>query len=186
MSRWWKLNQYGVCDVVSRMEIGSPQCMPVALPRREIVHRREAGEIGARQHGGTGDVGVVAGQLRPERGLQVEVLAQPVDVHVGQAGAELGHGLVEAREIARQAEQAEMVIAEHGLLVDEAVEREVDIGLDRAAGFVGGADLALQARDALLGDRLVGEREGLGQDELVIHLQQPVEHAGRRKRADTP
>ena len=47
--------------------------------------------------------------------------------------------------------------------------------------FVRGPDLPLQARDALLGDRLVGEREGLGQDELMVHLQQPVEHARRRE-----
>ena len=155
---------------------------PHRPPRRKIVHRGETGKVCARQHGGARDVAVVAGKLRPERGLHIEVLAQPVDVHIGEAGTELGDGLVEATEIARQAQQAEMVVAEDRFLVDEAVQREVDIGLDRAAGFVRRANLPLQTRNPLLGDRLVGNREGLGEDELVVHLQQPVEHAGPRER----
>ena len=38
--------------------------------------------------------------------------------------------------------------------------------------------LALKAADPLLCDRFVCKGEGLRQDELVVHLQQPIQHAG--------
>jgi len=69
-----------------------------------------------------------------------------------------------------------MVIAEDGLLVQQTVQCEVDIGFDRAARFIRCTDLALQTRNAFLRDRLVGERERLRADELVVHLQEAIEH----------
>ena len=79
---------------------------------------------------------MVSRQLRPERSLHVEVLAQPVDVHVVETRSEFGDGLVEANEVARKAQKALMMIAEDGFLIEQAVQSEIDIGFDGAARFV--------------------------------------------------
>ena len=71
-----------------------------------------------------------------------------------------------------------MMEAEYSLLIEEAVQSIVDVGFDRTTRFVGGLDLALKAADPLLCDRFVCKGEGLRQDELVVHLQQPIQHAG--------
>ena len=67
--------------------------------------------------------------------------------------------------------------AEHGLLIDEAVQCPIDIFLNSAARLVGGGYLAFQPGNALLSDRLVGDRERLGEDKFMGKLQQAIEHS---------
>ena len=56
----------------------------VLAPDREIMQRGETDEIARGNHRGARDIGEIAGQLRPEAGLGVHVLAHGGDAEVLQ------------------------------------------------------------------------------------------------------
>ncbi len=149
------------------------------LADREAVQAGE-GSVGSRaDQGAAGDIGFVAGELRPEGRFQVHVLAHRHGAEVGQGGKTLGHGRIELFQRFRPHQQAEMVLAKA-----DAAGRQVVLGRHQAGAqahglLVGGAHAAQGQVDAFQPDLAVDEAEAFGQGHLARQAQDGVAHAGR-------
>ena len=78
---------------------------------RVIVQGREAGEIFRRNHPFACDVGKVAGKLRPEGGLAVEILPHPDHRPIRERRADGGNGRAHFGKIAAETHDRHMVLA---------------------------------------------------------------------------
>ena len=113
------------------------------LPQREAVQRSEARHVRARDQCAAHQIGFVAGELPPEGGLEIGVLAHRDRTGIGQRGGAGGHRVVEASEMAFLDHHGEVMIAETDRAIAQRIARGHHVGA-LGGGFLVGA---LEAAD---------------------------------------
>ena len=142
------------------------------------MQREEACRIGGGDQSAADDVAFVAGELPPEGGLQVHVLAHRHRADVGKRRRGGRHRLVELRQARRADHQRQVVVAEAGLAGAQRVLGGEHLAPLGTGLLVGGAEAAQRKIDSLAGDLPVRRREALGQHQFVRQAQDVVDQPG--------
>ena len=100
----------------------------LGLAEREAVQAAEARHVGGRDHRPAHEVLLVAGELAPERRLEVDVLAHRDRAGVGQRGGARGGRVVEPGEVALAHQHGQVVVAEAGRADAERIARGEHLG----------------------------------------------------------
>ncbi len=154
-----------------------PPVIAFRLTDRETVQRGERG-IGARRDQRlAGDIGFIAGELRPESGFKIDILTHRHGAKIGQGRQGLRHRRIECIQRFGPHQHAHMVLTQ-----PHRPGGEIVLGrhqpLPQAHGFlVGGAHPAQGQIDALQTDLAIDESEALCQGHLERQAQYGVAHA---------
>jgi hypothetical protein len=151
----------------------------VALADREVVIAGEAGEVAARDQRAPADVLEIAGELGPERRLQVDVLAHRDDPQLGEGRLHVRRRLVEQFERAALHHHREVVLAEGRATGGHVVLGRVEIALQAHRLVVRRAHPAQRQVHPVEGRLAIDEAEAFGQHHLERQPQQIVEHPRR-------
>ena len=144
----------------------------------QIVPGEEAGEIRGIHHRAARDVAEIAGQLRPESSLGVQILAHADHAEAVQGGDGVADAAAHAFELIAQHQDRQMAVAECDGIVGEPVGggRQTRSGRLRRIVRLGGLP-GVAGHPRLRGASVHG-LEGLRQDQFMRHAQKSVQQAG--------
>ena len=112
------------------------------LARWMIVEAGQAGEISRRDQGPTGDEFEIAGELGPEGGLQIGVLAHRDRAGFRQRRLDVGHRAVELVERPGLRQDRQVVLAIGGAAGAHLIPRLGQLGPQAEGVIIGGAQTA--------------------------------------------
>jgi hypothetical protein len=150
----------------------------VRFAEREAVERPEARHVGARDHRAADEVWLVAGELAPERRLEIGVLAHGDRAGIGQRGGTGSGSAVERFEIPFAHEHGQVMVAEADRALAECIARCEHIGPLGQRFLVGRAKAAKGKVDPFPRCLPLVRGEALTDDHLARQTQQRIEQAG--------
>ena len=151
----------------------------VGLAEREIVARGQPREIARRDQAAPGDIFEIARELRPEGGLEPDLLAHRDDAEIGERRLHLGDPLVDGGRRVGAQRDGHVMLAEAGAAGGDLVLGAGEVGAQADRLVLGRAHPAQREVHPRQRRLAVDEAEALRDGELEGQPQQFVEHAGR-------
>ncbi len=148
------------------------------LPQREAVEAAEARHVGGRDHRPAHEVVLVAGELAPEGGFEIGVLAHRDGSGIGERSGDLRAGIVEPVEIALAHQHGEVMVAKADRARAQLVTRGHHLDPLGLRVLVDRAQAADREVDLLARGLAFLRRVALANDHLVRQAQHGIEQAG--------